>query len=396
MSESFRSILPERGGIRSVVLAAFLLGIAALPGFAQWTEPVMVDAYNDTAGVNTWGWDWCPFITADGSKMYLASDRGEGIDFDLYVSSWTGEEWTDPLRPPFCVEGNDERNPAANATNDTLYFISWAPGWDIFWVFRTGPCDTCWGTPERMPEPINSGAIEFSVSVTPDNQRLLFSSTRLGGMGGEDIYECRRDAQSETGWSAPARLPGLINTWRMDSYPTMGFDTTEIFFWRDDPYLYVARLTESGWVEGERLPETINRIVQNFPTETTPCISADGTRLYFASRYGNPPTVKDIWYSEREVSAPDGPRPGNRSGLQLNVYPNPAMDQLTVITTGGLTTLSITNLLGRTVSEIALIGQEQPYAHQFSLSAKGLSSGTYFLSGLSKQSRVTVIVRITK
>ena len=186
----------------------------------------------------------------------------------------------------FCPCLGDERNPSVNATNDTLYFISYGDqGWDIFWSFRTGPCDMCWGPPQRMPEPINSAGIEFSVWATPDNQRLLFSRVTSQT---EDILECRRDASSPMGWSAPAPLPGRINTFDQESYPSMGFDTTEIFFGGRNHYIYRSLWTDSGWTRGD------------------------------------PVTSGAIWYSDRPL---DVPRTHGHSSVssnpQIGCFPNP-------------------------------------------------------------------------
>ncbi|MBU1638157.1 hypothetical protein KKC97_10885, partial [bacterium] len=170
--------------------------------FGQWTEPVLIDSNQDTVGINTGRKEWFPFLSADGEFFYFTR---ESRNNDIFVCHRTEDGWSDPLMLPFCDPDRDERNPAVNATNDTIYFISWAPGWDIFWAFRTGPEDTSWSQPTTLPQPINSTGIEFSVWTTPDNQRLLFSSWRISA-NGVDIYECRRDASTETGWSDPHPL----------------------------------------------------------------------------------------------------------------------------------------------------------------------------------------------
>jgi len=178
-----------------------------------------------------------------------------------------------------------------------------------------------------MPEPINSTGIEFSVWCTPDNQRLLFSSTRSGGPGGEDLYECRRDATTPTGWSEPHILAGPINTWMIESCPAMGFDTTEIFFWRSDR-LYASHLIQGSWTQGEALPDYINRVIISFPSETTPCILPNGGRLYFSSRWNDSmATAGDIWFSERPLRSPDQ-MPHREQGIQIEVFPNPAHTEL--------------------------------------------------------------------
>ncbi|MBI5058825.1 PD40 domain-containing protein [candidate division KSB1 bacterium] len=358
-------------------------------------DPVLVDTFQDTIGINTWAWDWCPFITADGSTLYFSSNRAGHGDFDLYVSTRNGDGWTQPARLPFCQEGVDERNPTVALGDDTLYFVSMGNDWDIFWSFRTGYSDTSWGAPECLPEPINSSGIEFAVCATPDNARLLFSSWRGGGMGGEDFYECRRDTMSGTGWSAPSLLPGRLNTFDIESYPSMGLDTAELFFWGRSDQLCVSHLTDSGWTIGEALPENINRVLARFPTETTPCVTADGRRLYFASRFGDPPTAGDIWYSDRMDSSPAERRGTQECGV-LRVYPNPTNGGLVASLPQHTSRLLICNLLGRRVADVPL-GDYRPF-QQVDLTSivVRLPSGAYWLHASTEGRPMTSRFLVTK
>jgi hypothetical protein len=369
-----------------------LVLLLAAAAWGQWTEPRLVDDNQDSVGVNTLYKEWCPYVTADGQTMYYASRRRDGND-DIYVCHRRDRSWGDGILLPFCQLGVDERNPTVNATNDTLYFIKWSASWDIFWCFRTGPEDTSWSTPERMPEPINSTGIEFSVWCTPDNQRLLFSSWRLAGTG-EDIYECRRDPTTPTGWSDPLPLPGELNTGDMESYPSMGLDRTELFFWGRYDKIYVSHLTDSSWQRGDSLPAIINRGT----SEKTPCITPDGRRLYFASHYGEPPPSGDIWYSERPSSVPRPADQPRGQGTRIEAYPNPfnstTQIEFTLPTTQRVS-LRLYDVLGR---EVAVLMNEIQTAgkHEMMFDASGLPSGVYlcrFEAGEMMQTRKMVLIK---
>jgi hypothetical protein len=350
-----------------------------------------VDSNQDTVGVNTPHREWCPYVTVDGQTLYFAARRRDGYD-DIYVCHLAGEGWSQPVMLPFCQLRVDERNPTVNATNDTLYFIAWAGNWDIFWSFRTGPEDTSWSPPERLPEPINSNGIEFSVWCTPDNQGLLFSSWRISA-NGEDIYECRRDPNTSTGWSDPVLLTGQLNTGDMESYPSMGSDTTELFFYGRYARIYRSVLTDTGWTRGDSLPDTVNRGT----SETTPCVTPDGRRLYFSSRYGEPPPAGDIWYSDRRTGGSDPRHPALRQkqGLRIEVFPNPATDQFTIYTRGGIRRLTLFDLVGRTVGDRTLDGAPGTTFWRLPL-VSGLPSGTYFLVGQSATARTVVPIQILR
>lgn len=369
---------------RSAILGALLL-IFGGTACGQWSEPVLVDSPDDTLGINTASKEWCPYITADCQTLYY-SRSGMG---DIYVSHRTETGWTDGVKLPFCLPNVDERNPSVNATDDTLYFISWTGTWDIFWVFRTGPCDTCWGEPERLPEPINSNGIEFSVWCTPDNQRLLFSSWRISA-NGEDIYECRRDASTPTGWSEPHLMAGVLNTWDRETYPSMGFDTTEIFFYGRYARIYRAVLTDSGWTRGDSLPDHINRGY----SEETPCITPDGRRLYFKSRWSQSGAVAgDIWYTDRSLNVPVRTS-GREQGFRLEVYPNPAHEKLTIRLPVGVQRLRLFDVLGRMVAERHHTGSSGTLL--WDLEQTSLPSGTYYLEAQTGTVMETIPLYILK
>jgi|GEM_PF-3628330 len=366
-----------------IVLSLFYCATA----FAQWTEPTLVDSFQDNTGINTWGRDWCPFVTADGQYLYYATDH---VNNDIYVSRWAGDHWADPLMMPFCPRDTDERNPTVNATNDTLYFVAWRGNWDIFWCFRTGPEDTSWSEPQRMPDPINSTGIEFAVWCTPDNQRLLISSWRVSA-NGFDIYECRRDPTTETGWSNPVALAGQLNTWDLESYPSMGFDTTELFFIGRNDQICISTLSESGWTFGNPVPEIINR----HAAETTPGITADGRRLYFSSRWGDPPTGGEIWYSDRTLDAGEGYfSPPSRQGLRMEIYPNPVRDGFMIRVNGNVEDVRLFNLLGQSVDVYNRKGGYED--RTWTYTGRNLPSGMYFLVGQGEEQSIVKPIQIIK
>jgi hypothetical protein len=77
------------------------------------------------------------------------------------------------------LEGEQWATPDSN----TLYFASNRPGGvggiDLWRAERNGGG---WGTPECLPEPVNSAAEEKQATVSPDGQWIYFTSHRSGGM----------------------------------------------------------------------------------------------------------------------------------------------------------------------------------------------------------------------
>lgn len=101
---------------------------------------------------------------------------------------------------------------SATVTDDgnTMYFLSEGMGSlgqsDIFEVKKE---KGKWGVPVNLGASINTPYNENSVWVTGDGNYLFFSSDGREGMGGKDIYMCKKEGDS---WSAPKNLGAPINS----------------------------------------------------------------------------------------------------------------------------------------------------------------------------------------
>lgn len=143
--------------------------------------------------VNTTKWESQPAISPDGKKLFFASNRG-GKDVDIYVSHQLADgRWTEPvnLGSKINTKGYDA-SPFMAADGTTLYFASDGHGGqggiDIFFSEFKGPSDTDWTEPVALPSPINTKADEMFLTVPASGNVLFFASTRDGGSGKFDIY----------------------------------------------------------------------------------------------------------------------------------------------------------------------------------------------------------------
>ena len=157
---------PSSGAARAVVMATIavltLVPAANAQNIRQWSPAVSVDPERQN-GVNTSVNDGCPSEAPDGHVLFLASNRV----------------------------------PGAPGAKDL----------DIWLAYRFGEDDP-WGSPEQLPEPVNTAAAEFCPTPLAGNQ-LLFVSTRLNtcGEGNDaDIYYTRL-RMSPIGWIDPVALP---------------------------------------------------------------------------------------------------------------------------------------------------------------------------------------------
>ncbi|MFK7809963.1 MAG: TolB family protein [Saprospiraceae bacterium] len=150
--------------------------------------------------INGEGFSTChPTISADGQKLFFASNRNGGYGgMDIYVSYLVDGEWQYPvnLGPEINTDGN-EIFPFI-AQGNKLYFSSdghdGKGGLDIFqsnWIDETNEED--WTTALNMGLPFNSVKDDFGFSIYNNNQEGFFTSTREGGQGYDDIYTWRKE-----------------------------------------------------------------------------------------------------------------------------------------------------------------------------------------------------------
>jgi tetratricopeptide (TPR) repeat protein len=143
-----------------------------------------------------------PCLSSDGSTLYFASDMQGGVGgVDLWYceKDESSGKWGAPVNmgEPVNTSGN-EVFPSLN-DDGTLYFSSdghpGMGGLDIFSVKKEEE-GGAWATPKNMGMPVNSSADDFSFVIDPFHVNTFgrqdvvgyFSSNRIGGKGGDDIY----------------------------------------------------------------------------------------------------------------------------------------------------------------------------------------------------------------
>ena len=161
------------------------LYISTLSG-TEWSEPALIPFSLDSFSCGQ------PTISKDGQVLYFSSDMpgGQGGK-DIWMSTYSkrSRSWGDPvnLGPTINTE-DDEMFPFIHE-DGTLYFSSnghtGLGGLDIF--YSKGEA-TDWSDPINMRSPVNSGADDFSIILEKDKESGYFSSNRDGGRGQDDIY----------------------------------------------------------------------------------------------------------------------------------------------------------------------------------------------------------------
>ncbi len=175
-----------------------------------------------------------PFITADGAWLYFISKRplADGTKpekFNLWRVPKVDEGWGSPEPLPEGVNSEHEEFYPSLTTDGDLYFTSDRPGSlggeDIWWVEWTGDG---WAEPENLGEAVNSPGPEYNSLIAPDGSWLIFGSFRPGDIGGGDMHIAFRGSD---GTFLPAvNMGSPINSAAIDYCPALSPDGSILFF----------------------------------------------------------------------------------------------------------------------------------------------------------------------
>jgi Tol biopolymer transport system component len=268
------------------LLAGFtlLLALASLPASAagqtpqRWTPPALAsDQYESS-----------PAFTADGREIFFMRSDTRFQGYRILWSRCEGGQWTAPREAPFAAPPPIlEADPFVTPDGKRLYYVSSRHAYqngkgnedlDIWAVDRQD--DGRWSPPQRLPEPVNSTESELLPRQTADG-RLVFGSSRAGGLGKTDIYMATR--RSDGSWLVE-NLGAPVNTAGDEYEAEISRDGKMLIVVADRgdrSHLYRFALESGRWVEKGRIPAAPDVF------QVGPLLSPHGDLLLFAQADGD-------------------------------------------------------------------------------------------------------------
>jgi Tol biopolymer transport system component len=293
--------LRRAGWAVSLVALASATAVAA-KNWDDWRAPANLESLpGSSPALNTPAVDGCASHSPDGLTIVFNSNRTGG-DFDLYMAtrSSTSEGFGTPVRLPAPVNTSANEACATIANGHRLYFSSDRddPAYDIY-VSRLGKDG--WSEPENLGDNINTpGWLDESAAFYDDEdgrQVMLFSSRQNEGAGDGNIY------QSIDG-GPKSLVAGGANSSASDNRPSVNRDGLTIFFdstrsgGLGGPDLYYATRSSTSEPFG---PAIHLQSLSSAGFDARPYISKDGSFITFSSgRPGNESPAPDIWFATRE------------------------------------------------------------------------------------------------
>ncbi len=269
-------------------------------------NPVNLKVQNLGNKINSIYPEYSPVISIDESIIYFTSrrirpdssnaniiDEEDGMYFeDIYVSYFEKGEWQEP---ELLTLNSMDHEATLNITTDgntLLVYKDDNGNGELYKSFFDGEI---WNTPEKLSSNVNSAAYETHAALSPDNNILYFVSDRKGGLGGKDIYMCKKLPTGE--WALAQNLGPNINT---------KYDEDGIFLHPDGKTLYFSsrghtsiggfdiffsELQEDGsW----STPKNIGYPVNSTDDDIFFVTSLDGRRAYYSS-------FQDGGYGEKDL-----------------------------------------------------------------------------------------------
>jgi len=154
----------------------------------DWTEPI---ALNKNINTSLY-WETSASITADGKKLFFASNRPGGFgELDLYVSELDAKgNWGKAANlGPVINTPEHEDAPFIHADGVTLYYSSDGhPALGNSDIFVSELKYGKWQKPQNLGWPINTWEYDGFFTISADKKKGFYSTLKEGGYGEADIY----------------------------------------------------------------------------------------------------------------------------------------------------------------------------------------------------------------
>ncbi|HVI59801.1 MAG TPA: hypothetical protein VM619_13155 [Luteimonas sp.] len=198
-----------------------------------------------------------PAFDPRNGDLYFVRSTPQFSGWRLYASRCGEHGWSTPQPPPFAGDGV-EADPWFTADGRSLYFISTRSSDGIHRadldLWRVDRDDAGrWGTPARLPAPVNSIGKEWFPRPAKDGW-LYFGSDRPGGFGKTDIWRARRAASGD--WQVE-NAGAALNT-AGDEYEALPSPDGSFLVLMTGDGLYRSERAHGAWQPRARLPEAVN------------------------------------------------------------------------------------------------------------------------------------------
>lgn len=176
----------------------------------EWTEPQVAPFARDLRYFTVE-----PHITADGQKLFFASNRPDSTGKDNNSDIWYMERiesgWGPPKKLGSHINTDAPEFFPTLTTNGALYFTRDDPATGVSYIFRSQLEDSVYTEPELLPEEVNAGRSRFNAFIAPDESFIIIPVYGMpDSYGATDYYVSFHKKNDQ--WSKPINLGDKINS----------------------------------------------------------------------------------------------------------------------------------------------------------------------------------------
>jgi uncharacterized protein (TIGR02145 family) len=175
-----------------------------------------------------------PYFSTDGNRLYFTRFNSATFINQIYMVERIAGAWGDPELLPSPINLNNESD--YSETLDSVAYISSDRNngdWDIW---RVRHVNTSYQV-ESLGPTVNATGQDSYPCVAPDGSFLIFSSTRSGKIGYQDLYISFNKGNDE--WTRPINMEingaGINVSQQHQAYPSLSPDGKYLFFTRHSP-----------------------------------------------------------------------------------------------------------------------------------------------------------------
>jgi Tol biopolymer transport system component len=175
-----------------------------------------------------------PYFTPDGKSLLFISNRplkeGEApkADMDIWKIENGTSGWSKPVRLSDVINSDKSEYYPTMAANGTLYFGSRRDGgkggadiWKSAWVNGE------YATPVNLGDAINTDGSEFEPYIAPDESYMIFMASRPDDLQYADLYI---SYNKNGAWTKAEKLPEPLNSSATEFSPKVTKDGKYFFF----------------------------------------------------------------------------------------------------------------------------------------------------------------------
>lgn len=189
-------------------------------------NPINVKFTSVGRNVNTRFPETNPLVSANNKVLVYTSVQQ--FYNAIMVSYYDTDGWSHPLNINSQLFADGPIHTVGLSANGKTMLLSRNDN-DIYnlYISSFDSVKSTWSVISKLPKEINTRSWENYGSFSPTGDTIYFSSNRLGGTGGFDIY---MSSKTSTGWTEAKNIGSTINTTLDEIAPFVSHDGKKLFF----------------------------------------------------------------------------------------------------------------------------------------------------------------------